>query len=254
MQQRSDCVCRDFGCGEPTCNQRSPSEPHDGWYVRGNGDVCGMQLDCCVDRASLSSHCEVLEERERYAASPRPRPQVQAAPPQSIADERDEYEIDWPLARPNRERTTCATMGADTPTPALVGMRINGMYRDPPPGLDVRGTWALGTSFGVAEARRGSTLVAIITRSQDETSTEVVTSAFEITSPCPNLMLVAVTCVVDGRHDERVFALMSADYVCGGHGESSPARAWRVVDGVQRALDPEGVTCGSISCEVDPSP
>jgi len=118
----------------------------------------------------------------------------------------------------------------------------------------MRGSWALAAPFGVAAARRDSALVVIITRSEEQTLIQVVTSAFEIANPCPNLVLVAGTCVVDGHHDESVFALMSADYVCGGHGESSPARAWRVVGGVQRQIDPEGVTCGSISCEVDRPP
>jgi hypothetical protein len=145
-------------------------------------------------------------------------------------------------------------MGSDTPARTLLGRRFDGMFRAPPPGYEMRGSWSLEAPFAVATARHGSALTVIVTRSEEQTLIQVVSSAFEIANPCPNLVLVAGTCVVDGHHDESVFALMSADYVCGGHGESSPVRAWRVVEGEQRQIDPEGVTCGSISCEVDLPP
>lgn len=136
-------------------------------------------------------------------------------------------------------------MGSPAREPALVGARYDDDARLPP-GLQLESVAAVGGSGDtVVSATRGEALVILLSRDN------AIVDALELRTPCARLVLEARTCDFNGEPDPRVVALMDERYQCGGHRESSPARAWRVQGGRLVEVDPARVTCGSLSCEVD---
>jgi hypothetical protein len=119
-----------------------------------------------------------------------------------------------------------------------------------PGGLTMEMEAALGDEYGlVAATRNGSLLVLLDRLVTGSPPTYQILDLIDLGPPCPHLVVEAGTCEVDGRTDQRVFALMDQAYQCGGHGESTPLRAYRAERGHLVEIDPERVTCGSWSCE-----
>lgn len=179
--------------------------------------------------------------------APAPSPALAPQPPAATAPAAD--------AAPARVRTTCPSLRPPTPASDLIGTRFDNAAAALPGGMQMLSESSLDLEFrlgawSVVAATRGASLVVLLCRLVVlEPTTYEVAEALELGPVCPGLVLEAGTCDVDGRTDPRAFALMDEVYLCGGHGESSPARAWRVRSGRLEELNPDRVTCGSWSCE-----
>ena len=144
------------------------------------------------------------------------------------------------------------------PVPELAGGVFDNAAVRMPGGLLMMMESAVGDeeglgSLGVLSARRGSAVILVVSRmtALDPPAYEIV-EAIDLGSPCEGLAIETSTCDLDGRPDPYVLALMDEQYACGGHGESSPALAWSLRGRRLQPIDPLRVTCGSLSCEVDP--
>lgn len=158
----------------------------------------------------------------------------------------------------SRARTQCATLGAPVPVPELVGRVFDNAAVRMPGGLIMMMESAVGDdagldSLGVLAARRGPSLILVVSRMTAlDPPAYAIVEALDLGSPCEGLLIETLTCDLDGHPDPYVLALMDEQYVCGGHGESSPVLAWSLRGRTLQPVDPLRVTCGSVSCEVDP--
>jgi hypothetical protein len=140
---------------------------------------------------------------------------------------------------------------ADDP---LVGRTFANASMSLPDGLAMASESALGDGpYTLVVAPRGDALLILL----DELVSEEpwvyrIVRVVELARPCSGFMVESGTCDLDGRPAPDVFAYMDELYECGGHGRSTPARAWRLEGDRIVPLDPARVTCGSESCEVDP--
>ena len=251
------CACEGLACGPPNCVY---SDGKSGWYISGFG-ACGMEVSCCASRQGVERECRERANKRKNdmrarVARPPSRPPPVLGANSDDTDDPDNSGIDY-----NRPRvmTRCPGLAKATPVKSLIGAIFEDPFRDLPKDFTVKMNSSLGGTFGigswslVSARRNDATIVLLAETTRLDPPQYRVTQALDLGVPCKGLVIETNTCAYNNKMNPTVFALMDSLYRCGGHAESTPARAWRMTKKGAQRLNPKHVTCGSFSCEVDPS-